>query len=199
MGYVKLVMFFVDVGENNGYFTLLASKLVGDEGKVLSIEANPTAFSGLCRNIELNDIKNVNALNVAVSNYNGVANIYLDLDSEDGLATIVGGYHHNKISEVRCFKISSLLGNMVPNIIKLDIEGSEISVIESLLDDGVKPEYIIMEFNSEYQTKAQFDWLIKNFRIFLLESNSANVQLIPIFEYKDLHLSLANFLLIPIN
>ncbi|MEM0133942.1 MAG: FkbM family methyltransferase [Thermoplasmatales archaeon] len=142
MGYVKLVMFFVDVGENNGYFTLLASKLVGDEGKVLSIEANPTTFSRLCRNIELNDIKNVNALNVAVSNHNGVADIYLDLDSEDELATIVGGHHHNKISEVRCFKISSLFSNMVQNIIKLDIEGSEISVIESLLDDGVKPEYI---------------------------------------------------------
>jgi FkbM family methyltransferase len=45
---------YVDVGAHFGYFSLLASKLVGEGGRVLSIEAMPSTYEYLKRNIELN-------------------------------------------------------------------------------------------------------------------------------------------------
>ena len=45
---------YVDIGANVGYFTLLASHLVGKSGKVLSVEADPVTFEELLKNLELN-------------------------------------------------------------------------------------------------------------------------------------------------
>ena len=45
---------FVDIGAHFGYFTLLASRLVGADGRVLSIEAMPSTHGYLRRNVEAN-------------------------------------------------------------------------------------------------------------------------------------------------
>lgn len=44
-------MNFVDVGANWGYFTLLAASLVGERGRVLSLEPDPRLFRKLSGNI----------------------------------------------------------------------------------------------------------------------------------------------------
>lgn len=62
---------FVDVGANIGYFSLLASKLVGPGGRVVAIEASPEVFDLLRRNLELNKAHNVRAVNVAISDREG--------------------------------------------------------------------------------------------------------------------------------
>ena len=55
---------FLDIGANVGYFTLLASRSVGPNGKVISIEADPVTFKSLTTNLELNSCRNVVACNV---------------------------------------------------------------------------------------------------------------------------------------
>ena len=45
---------YLDIGAHFGYFSLLASKLVGEPGRVLSVEAMPSTFAYLKRNIERN-------------------------------------------------------------------------------------------------------------------------------------------------
>ncbi len=57
---------FVDVGAHMGYFTLLASKLVGPEGRVFAFEPNPKVFGYLERNVALNGLANVIAQKKAV-------------------------------------------------------------------------------------------------------------------------------------
>jgi len=52
--YLKPGSQFLDIGAHFGYFSLFASHLVGEEGKVLSIEAMPSTFSFLKSNIEKN-------------------------------------------------------------------------------------------------------------------------------------------------
>ena len=56
---------FIDVGANIGYFTLLASRLVGETGKVVAIEASLPTFEALNRNIERNRAYNVRTVNRA--------------------------------------------------------------------------------------------------------------------------------------
>ncbi len=57
-----------DIGAHVGYFTLLASVLVGDEGKVIAFEPSLRNFLFLKKHIKINKLKNVICLNVAVSN-----------------------------------------------------------------------------------------------------------------------------------
>ncbi len=49
--YVKPGMTFFDVGAHFGYFTLLASNLVGSQGQVHSFEPTPTTFKTLSANV----------------------------------------------------------------------------------------------------------------------------------------------------
>ena len=64
---------FVDVGANIGYFTLLASRLVGATGKVIGIEANPRTFKLLEANVALNHCANVDLRHVAAGEAPGFA------------------------------------------------------------------------------------------------------------------------------
>jgi hypothetical protein len=50
---------FLDVGAHVGYYSLLASKLVGDSGRIVSVEPNPPTIETLLRNIQLNGAGNV--------------------------------------------------------------------------------------------------------------------------------------------
>ena len=49
----------VDVGANIGYYTLLFSRLVGDQGRVISFEPDPNNFELLSRNLADNRCDNV--------------------------------------------------------------------------------------------------------------------------------------------
>ncbi|HEX6028665.1 MAG TPA: FkbM family methyltransferase, partial [Nitrososphaeraceae archaeon] len=55
----------VDIGAHIGRYTIIASKRVGANGKVVAIEADPSNFELLNRNIKLNQLTNVIPLNYA--------------------------------------------------------------------------------------------------------------------------------------
>ncbi len=80
----------LDLGANIGYFTLIAAKLVGVNGKVYAFEPDPTNFSFLKRNVEINNYKNVVCEQKAVSNENGKLKLFLH-KFQTGAYTIVGG------------------------------------------------------------------------------------------------------------
>lgn len=56
----------IDIGANVGFFSLYASKRVGNEGLVISIEPLPDAYECLKKNIEINQIKNILAIQIAL-------------------------------------------------------------------------------------------------------------------------------------
>jgi len=62
----------VDVGAS-----VIASKQVGRSGKVVSIEADPGNFDVLNRNIQLNKLSNVVALNYAIYSEEKMIKLYL--------------------------------------------------------------------------------------------------------------------------
>jgi len=56
---------FVDVGANVGYYTLMASKLVGPQGRVYSIEPIPSTVAILKSNVKINNCSNIKVCNAA--------------------------------------------------------------------------------------------------------------------------------------
>jgi len=51
--------FFIDLGANQGEFTVLAAHLVGEKGHVFTFEPNPTVREWLIKNIQLNNFSQV--------------------------------------------------------------------------------------------------------------------------------------------
>lgn len=58
---------FIDVGGSIGWFTLIAAKLVGEKGRVITIEPEPNSFALLMKNIKENGFENVVSAKQAVA------------------------------------------------------------------------------------------------------------------------------------
>jgi FkbM family methyltransferase len=132
---------FVDVGANIGYFSLLASKLVGKSGTVVAIEASPKTFRMLQQNLGLNRAANVRALHIAVSDKFDLVRVFGGNEHFTGLATIcaVGNQERELVVEglVEAAPLSSILEAAEierARVIKIDVEGSEWKVTEGLRD-----------------------------------------------------------------
>lgn len=163
----------VDIGANLGYYTLLASKIVGDSGKVYAFEPDPTNYKVLSSNIELNGCKNIITEQKAVSDANGKVTLYLD-SKDVGAHTIYKNGKTKKSVTVDSVTLDEYFkGKEYPiNIIKMDIEGAEMAAIRGmekiieLNDDlkiftefhlpwirraGVLPEYFIAQLLEHYK------------------------------------------------
>lgn len=80
---------FLDLGANEGFFSILASKIVGSEGKVIAIEPQSRLQSVLVRNIAENNAFNINVYQRVISDSQGVANLTLSPDMNTGSSGLV--------------------------------------------------------------------------------------------------------------
>jgi FkbM family methyltransferase len=129
---------FVDVGANIGYYSLLASKIVGPTGSVVAIEASPMIFGRLRRNLEINDSSNVRAINVAASDRKGTLTTYLadaiNLGHSTTVAELAAREGQQQEAQVPADTIEHLVGRSLftARFIKIDVEGAELSVLTPL-------------------------------------------------------------------
>jgi FkbM family methyltransferase len=142
---------FVDVGANIGYYSLLASRLVGDTGTVVAIEASRRTFDDLLMNLELNGISNVRAVNAAASESEGTAKIYRGHEHNTGLSTTLERRGFDLECEVQAAPLSAILKPKElqgARLVKIDVEGAEWSVVAgmgSLITGGRPDVEIIIE------------------------------------------------------
>ena len=77
-----------DVGANEGYHTVVASKLVGNTGKVIAIEPQNRVLPILRRNLEANGCQNVHVVEMAISDNLGEANLHLTASVNTGPSSL---------------------------------------------------------------------------------------------------------------
>jgi|ERR671931_75312 FkbM family methyltransferase len=127
----------VDVGAHYGRYTIIGSKRVGINGKVIAIEAHPGNFDILNRNIQLNRLTNVIPLNYAV--YSQRTKIKLYLPDEDLGYTIYNTIMVNRANpgdnfvEVNADTLDNILQlNRIKQVnwVKIDVEGAELEVLK---------------------------------------------------------------------
>ena len=155
----------IDVGAFPGDFTLHASTLAGNSGKVIAIEPHPKNFSLLKLNVMVNNLKNVFLVNKAVSSYEGKAllagsNVDAHLSDSEGI-------------EVETVTLDKLLLNLGVNhadVVKIDVEGNEESVLRgfSMIK---KIREVVVETHDASSFRYVIERLIKEgFRIYILDN-----------------------------
>ena len=124
---------FVDVGANEGYFTVVASRCVGPNGRVIAVEPQLRALEALKRNLELNDCRNVSLHEVALSDAPGKAVLHLTPDMNNSASGLsVSTRYPLPTQEIACITLEQLLAEAaVPDgaVAKFDIEGWEYEAI----------------------------------------------------------------------
>lgn len=129
---LKEGMNVIDVGACIGYHTILASKLVGGNGKVWAIEPEPHNFRDLQGNIVLNHLTNVIATEKAISDKNGKAKLFISKESSGNhslfaLPPFTGNKNH--YIEIETIKLDDLIDGQKIDFIKTDTEGNEVAVL----------------------------------------------------------------------
>ena len=151
----------IDIGANIGTTVLALSKKVSTNGKVIAFEPQNNMSQCLQTSLTLNDIKNVDVYNMAVSNKSGWANI----NDEEFEKT--GRYGEAGIAKegtrIKTIKLDELKLDKC-NLVKIDVESHEWEVIEGgkkfLLNH--KP-VLYMEAKMDVEgTKKYLKWLLEN-------------------------------------
>jgi FkbM family methyltransferase len=125
-----------DVGAHAGFYTLLASELVGSAGKVVAFEPLPHNLAFLRSHLELNAVGNVEVIEAAVSDVDGVAGFQDGLDSSSGSISSRGA------RQVATVSLDALVqeGKIpTPDFLKIDVEGAEMLVLRGarcILEEG---------------------------------------------------------------
>ena len=106
-----------DVGADVGYYTLLLARGVGPKGRVIAFEPNPFNLTYLKEHLRLNKIGNVEIVEAAVSD-------------REGVAFFSGEGAMGKLSQTGApTKIVQLDNYPRPDFIKMDIEGEETAAL----------------------------------------------------------------------
>jgi len=136
---------FVDAGANIGYYTILASKLVGATGSVMAIEMMPDTAAILRRHLALNTADNVDVVEAALSDIAGETVTASVPPGKFGQASLVDTNSGSRVS-VSTTTLNDVLRN-VPRValMKLDVEGVEIRALEGAGDALTHIDAIIFE------------------------------------------------------
>lgn len=147
--------FFVDVGANIGYFSLLAAEYVGESGQIIAFEPVSSTRQRLHRNVELNSRTNVEIRSEAASDSSGVAVIHVGPPDHSGISSLrelEGGASEEQIATIRLDEV--LTESKPPKLIKIDVEGAELRVLRGIQDGlrewGERAPVLVIEFAPEY-------------------------------------------------
>jgi len=155
-------MVVIDVGAHVGYFTLLAARQVGPQGKVYSFEPDPTNYRLLQQNIDANGYLNIAATQKAVSKALGSAKLILS-SRDNGTHSLYGqdGGDADTVTVdlVSLDEFFADEGWPKVDLIKMDVEGAEMDALEGMSrllreSPGMK---LVMEFNPALLRNASVD------------------------------------------
>ncbi len=125
---------FIDVGANEGYFSIIASRLVGHTGKVFAVEPQARLQKILRENVELNGCKNVTVVPLAISARGGDLRLLLSPSTNTGSSSMIRATKYplpgQLIHSCSLFELFDHYKISHCDLVKIDVEGYEGEVLE---------------------------------------------------------------------
>ena len=148
---------FVDVGANIGYFSVIAARCVGTEGRVVAIEASPRVFAALEQTLHANGSSpTVRAVNVAAAAHPGSIPIYAGPAHNTGLTSTVERWGRPQQATVEAKPLDDLLNPdeiSRARVVKIDVEGGEDQVLAGMarvIRDAPREVEILVELSPQW-------------------------------------------------
>ena len=190
---------FIDIGANIGAYSLIAAKLVTQNGKVISFEPVKAINKKLVANLNNNNFTNVKVEKKAVYENDTFLNLHLSNEQNSGMSSIL---HHSEESgiteQVEAVTLDTYLKKLELEsieLIKLDIEGAEIHALKGMNETILKysPTLLIeisedILINSTKSSANEILQLMKdyNYSLFSIELNG-DLKPLENFNGKDYH------------
>jgi FkbM family methyltransferase len=151
--HLRAGMIFCDVGANIGFFSLLAARLVGKEGRVVAFEADPEVAARLREHVTRNKFDRITIEQLAVwSEPRTVSFERTDpaASPDRGLGHVVSSGAKNTIQVDAISLDDYVWTELAPDFVKCDVEGAEVEVFRGarqLLKE--KRPIILFEMHSD--------------------------------------------------
>ena len=150
-GYLRPGMTVLDIGANIGYYALMELSIIGEKGTLIAVEPSPSNIQLLRRNIKLNGYKDVEIHQAAISDRSGVKKFFMSEMSNLNTFhdTGTGSLHlSGKTVDVETKTVGEILKGRKLDLMRMDVEGHEVEVINGLLpliENGEAEPAIIFE------------------------------------------------------
>jgi len=161
---------FVDIGAHVGYFSMLASQLVGPGGAVYSFEPEPRNFSHLLEHIEVNRATNVRPMHMAVGAAPSVADFFVNADNDGGHALWEVGRHPFNERSREAPTTRKVFVTSLDTI----FQGRDMRTLKAIKMDAEGAEFAILVGARELLRRARVPFIIAEINRFGLESMGAS-------------------------
>jgi FkbM family methyltransferase len=160
----------VDVGANIGTHTVpLARILANSQRQLIAFEPQPFVFQNLCANVALNGLTNVRAWPWACGARKGTVHLHLPNYFSPGNFTDVPMSEKavNAGLAVPCVKLDDVIGTETVSLIKIDVSGFELAVLQGAVDTLARSRPILYVADEKMEkSQVLVDWLLsKNYRL----------------------------------
>ena len=161
---LKPGMNVLDIGANIGYYAIMESILVGTSGNIMAIEPMLPNIKMLRKNVELNDIKNIEVVHGAVSNQTGIGQMFVSTHSNLHTFHNEGSAANSLNSrpiDVPTFTLQDVVADQFrPHLLRMDVEGHEVEILSQLAElaenQVMSPNVIFETHLSRYTTDNDF-------------------------------------------
>lgn len=188
--YIKSNDIVLDIGANIGYHSMLMSKCVGENGKVIAFEPVPEMQEKFIENLKLNSFNNIHLEKIALSDTIGNIKFYADFINDTGGSSAIKIRDDMKEIEVGVKTLDSLNITKV-NFIKIDVEGYEWNVINGAKNiiERNKP-IIVLEYSPVFYEKYDkshshkiLEYLITDYILYDIDDKNKKIN--NILEYQE--------------
>jgi FkbM family methyltransferase len=135
----------VDIGANIGMVTLQAAQLVGASGHVIAVEPQPRIVSYCRENVHLNRLSNVTVIESAVGETNGTVSFNCDPCDDVSRVVAKGG---TTVPLTTLDAIASSQDDRRINLLKIDTEGFELSVLKGGAKTLARTDWVYVEVDA---------------------------------------------------
>jgi FkbM family methyltransferase len=150
-----------DIGAHYGFYSLYASRLIGENSKVYSFEPCRRSFNFLRLNCGINKTDNIIPFQIGLSDHDGFDKLYY-CTNPSGHSMVFGnfsGYEQVRVCKLDTFISAIQLGQL--DYVKVDVEGAELPVLQGAEETlrSFKPRLSVAAYHYENEANDVKRWL----------------------------------------